>query len=112
MGKKLVSEMASPLQPFGCKLPPVPRAGFATGDEAEEGARAARYVHTTGISSQALGFTATSADGEELRREWKRQKTITSAVDSLKRCGRDKEAQALSQCGQRFSIWAKPTGEV
>jgi plasmid rolling circle replication initiator protein Rep len=93
------------------KLPPVPRAGFAAGDEGGRGARAARYVHTSGTSSQALGWTGTSRDGEEIKREWQRQQTVRRAVDSLKRCGRDKEAQNLSQCGERFSVWAKRTGE-
>lgn len=104
--------MAGPMQPFGDKLPPVPRAGFATGNEAEEGRAPARYVHTTGTSSEAVGFTGTSREGEELKREWKRAKIAAIAVDSLKKCGRDKEALALSNCGQRFSVWGKRTGEV
>jgi plasmid rolling circle replication initiator protein Rep len=104
--------MESPLQPFGDKLPPVPRAGFATGNEAEEGRAPARYVHTSGTSSQVVGWTGTSREGEQIKREYSRQKTVNSAVDSLRRCYRHKEALALSQCGQRFTVWAKSTGEV
>ncbi len=103
--------VAGPMQPLAGKLPPVPRAGFATGNEAEEGRATARYVHTTGSSSQAVGFIGTSRDGEQITREWKRQKTVNQAVDSLKRCGRHKEAQSLSQCAQHFRIRAKKTGE-
>jgi plasmid rolling circle replication initiator protein Rep len=100
------------MQPVAGKLPPVPRAGFATGNEAEEGRAVARYVHTPGSSSQAVGFTATSREGEEFKKEWKRAKLMGVTVDSLKRCERHKEAQALSQCGQRFAIYAKHSGEV
>src|SRR5260370_30168441 len=89
------------MQPLAGKLPPVPRAGFATGNEAEGGRATARYVHTTGSSSQAVGFIGTSRDGEQITREWKRQKTVNQAVDSLKRCGRHKEAQSLSQSEER-----------
>lgn len=107
-----MSAVAGPLQPLAGKLPPVPRAGFATGDEAEGGRAEARYVHTSGLSSQAAAWTGTSREGVENLSEWKRQKIVSLAVDSLKRCGRHKEAQYLSQCAQRFAVYAKNPADV
>lgn len=104
--------MAGPLQPLAGKLPPVPRAGFAAGDEAEEGAREARYVHKIGTSPKVLAFRSFSAEGRELERMGKRDKLTRQVVNSLNRCGREKQAKALATCGEFFDVWAKPSGEV
>lgn len=104
--------MAGPMQPFGDKLPPVPRAGFATGDEAEEGAREARYVHKIGTSPKVLVFRGSSAEGVEIARRKKRDDLTQRVVSSLNRCGREKQAKALATCGEWFDVWAKATGEA
>jgi len=104
--------VASPLQPLAGKLPPVPRAGFATGDEAEEGAREARYVHKIGTSPKDLAFRGLSVEGEEIARREKRDKLTRQLVNSLNACGREKQAKALATCGEWFDVWAKATGEA
>jgi plasmid rolling circle replication initiator protein Rep len=102
----------SPLQLQGSKLPPVPRAGFATGGEAEGGRADARYVHTIGTSSKAVAFIGLSCEGEDIQRRDRRRKLVKSVVDSLNRCGREKQAKALATCGQYFDVWARADGKV
>src|SRR5271157_447974 len=104
--------MASPLQPLAGKLPPVPRAGFAAGNEGGRGAREARYVHKIGTSSKAIAFMGSSAAGVYLNRREKRDRLTRRVVNSLNRCGREKQAKALATCGEWFDVWARPTGEV
>src|SRR5260221_4650789 len=104
--------MASPMQPFGDKLPPAPRAGFATGGEVEGGRAAARYVHTDSNISQAQAFSGTSREGERIRRRKRWEKLRGRIVNSLNRCAREKEAKALATCGDYYDVWARPTGEV
>lgn len=104
--------MASPLQPLAGKLPPVPRAGFATGDEGGRGAREARYVHNIGTSPKVLAFSGNSRDGAEIFRMEKRDKLTRQVVNSLNACGREKQAKAIATCGQWFDVWARPTGEA
>src|SRR6266851_3514426 len=104
--------MASPLQLEAGKLPPVPRAGFATGNEAEEGRAEARYVHKIGTSSNVIAFRGLSRDGEDSFRRQARRKFTQQVVDSLNRCGREKQAKALATCGQWFDVWARPGGEA
>jgi hypothetical protein len=104
--------MAGPLQPLAGKLPPVPRAGFAAGGEAEGGRATARYVHKIGTSPNVLGFRGLTVEGRELERMSKRDSLTRQVVTSLNRCGREKQAKALATCGQYFDVWAKSTGEV
>jgi plasmid rolling circle replication initiator protein Rep len=103
--------MASPLQLEGGKLPPVPRAGFAAGDVGGKGARAARYVHKIGTSSEVLCFRGSSAEGVEIQRRDRRDKLTQQVVNSLNRCGQEKKAKALATCGEWFDVWAKPDGK-
>ena len=104
--------MASPLQLEAGKLPPVPRAGFAAGGEAEGGRAEARYVHKIGTSSKVLVWKGLSVEGEDLTRRETRRKLTQQVVDSLNRCGREKQAKALATCGQWFDVWARPSGEA
>lgn len=104
--------MESPLQLEAGKLPPVPRAGFATGNEAEEGRAEARYVHKIGTSPKVLAWRGLSVEGADLTRRETRRKLTQQVVDSLNRCGREKQAKALATCGQWFDVWARPTGEA
>lgn len=104
--------MSSPMQPFGGKLPPATRAGFAAGGQAEGGRADARYVHTIGTSSKVLAFRGLSVEGADLERRKKRDKLTRQVVDSLNRCGREKQAKALATCGKYFDVWARPTGEA
>ena len=104
--------MASPMQPLAGKLPPAPRAGFAPGGEAEGGRAAARYVHTDRNISQAAAFSGTSAEGREFERRKRRDKVTRQVVNSLIRCGREKQAKSLATCGEWFDVWAKPSGQV
>jgi plasmid rolling circle replication initiator protein Rep len=104
--------MASPMQPFGDKLPTAPRAGFAAGGEAEGGRADARYVHTIGTSSKARTWRGLSVEGEYLLRRKQRQKVVLQLVDSLNKCGREKQAKALASCGSYFDVWIRPGGEV
>ncbi len=94
------------------KAPPAPRAGFATGGEAEGGRAAARYVHKIGTSSQATAWTGTSRDGEEILSRQERDKLVRRTVNALNQCGRQKEAKALAGCGKYFNIWAKSATDV
>jgi hypothetical protein len=104
--------MAGPLQLEGGKLPPVPRAGFAAGDVGGKGARAARYVHKIGTSRKPLAFRGSSAEGREIQRRSIRDKLTRQVVNSLNRCGREKQAKALATCGEWFDVWARPSGQV
>jgi hypothetical protein len=104
--------VASPLQPFGDKLPPVPRAGFATGNEAEEGRAPARYVHKIGTSPKVFGWSGNSREGEEISRRARHDKVTHQIVGSMMRCGREKQAKALATCGEWFDVWAKQSGEI
>ena len=104
--------MASPLQPFGDKLPPVPRAGFAAGNEGGRGARAARYVHKIGTSPKVLVFRGSTAGGEDKARRNRRDALVDQVVESLNRCGREKQAKALATCGEWFDVWHKAGGQV
>lgn len=104
--------MASPLQLEAGKLPPAPLAGFAEGGEAEGGRAEARYVHKIGTSSKVIVFRGLSVEGEDIARRESRRKFTQQVVDSLNRCGREKQAKALATCGQWFDVWARPTGEV
>jgi plasmid rolling circle replication initiator protein Rep len=103
--------MASPLQLEAGKLPPVPRAGFAAGGEAEGGRAPARYVHKIGTSSKALAFMGSSVEGEDFYRREKRDKLTRLVVNSLNRCGREKQAKALATCGEWFDVWVHPNGD-
>jgi hypothetical protein len=94
------------------KLPPVPRAGFAAGGEAEGGRAPARYVHKIGTSSKVFGFRGSSAEGREIQRRDTRDKLTQQVVNSLNRCGREKQAKALATCGEWFDVWARPGGQV
>lgn len=104
--------MESPLQLEAGKLPPVPRAGFAAGGEAEGGRAEARYVHKIGTSPKAFAWSGNSAQGAEITRMAKRDKLTRLVVNSLMRCGREKQAKSLATCGEWFDVWAKPTGEA
>jgi plasmid rolling circle replication initiator protein Rep len=104
--------MASPLQLEAGKLPPVPRAGFAAGDEAEGGRAAARYVHKIGTSSNVLVWRGLSVEGAEIKRRKKRDELTERVVGSLNRCGREKQAKALATCGEFFDVWVRPGGEA
>jgi plasmid rolling circle replication initiator protein Rep len=104
--------MASPLQPFGDKLPPAPRAGFATGGEGGTGARAARYVHKIGTSPKLLVFKGTTAGGADKARRNRRDELVEQVIGSLNRCGREKQAKALATCGEWFDVWHKSGGQV
>jgi Replication protein len=104
--------MESPLQLLGSKLPPVPRAGFATGNEGGRGAREARYVHKIGTSPKVLVFKGTTAQGAVLERARRRDQITQQVVDSLNRCGREKQAKSLATCGEWFDVWARPSGEA
>jgi hypothetical protein len=104
--------MAGPMQLEAGKLPPVPRAGFATGNEAEEGRASARYVHKIGTSPKVLAFRGSSREGEDITRRKKRDDITKVVVASLNRCGREKQAKALATCGQYFDVWARSTGEA
>jgi plasmid rolling circle replication initiator protein Rep len=103
--------MARPLQLEGGKLPPVPRAGFAAGDVGGKGARAARYVHRDRNISQVQGWRGNSAEGREIQRRDRRDKLTQQVVNSLNRCGREKQAKALATCGEWFDVWARPDGK-
>ncbi|HYL64452.1 MAG TPA: protein rep [Candidatus Methylomirabilis sp.] len=107
-----MSGMVRPLQLEGGKLPPVPRAGFAAGDVGGKGARAARYVHKIGTSPKVLVFRGSSAEGVEIQRRDRRDKLTQQVVNSLNRCGREKQAKALATCGEWFDVWARPSGQV
>src|SRR5258705_13187781 len=107
----MFSSMASPMQLEAGKLPTAPRAVFAAGGEAEGGRAEARYVHTTGTSSQAVAWIGTSRDGEYSKRMQKRDRITQQVVTSLNKCGRAKQAKALAECGSHFQVWGKPTGE-
>jgi plasmid rolling circle replication initiator protein Rep len=104
--------MASPLQPLAGKLPPVPRAGFAAGNEGGRGAREARYVHKIGTSPKVLVFKGTTAGGAETARRNRRDELVEQVVESLNKCGREKQAKALATCGEYFDVWHKAGGEV
>ncbi len=104
--------MLGPLQLEAGKLPPVPRAGFAAGGEAEGGRAEARYVHKIGTSSKPIAFIGLSVEGADLARRETRRKLTQQVVDSLNRCGREKQAKALATCGQWFDVWARPSGEA
>jgi hypothetical protein len=104
--------MASPLQLEAGKLPPAPLAGFAEGGEAEGGRAAARYVHKIGTSSKVLVWKGLSVEGEDFVRREERRKVVEKVVDSLNRCGREKQAKALATCGKWFDVWARSTGET
>lgn len=104
--------MAGPLQPQADKLPPVPRAGFATGDEAEGGRAEARYVHNIGTSPKVFAWRGNTAEGRAVERMKKRDKLTRQVVNSLNRCGREKQAKALATCGEYFDVWVKPSGEA
>src|SRR5260370_12021255 len=99
--------MAGPLQLEAGKLPPVPRAGFATGNEAEEGRAEARYVHKIGLIPKALCWRGLSVDGAEIQRRKERDDITERVVGSLNRCGREKQAKALATCGEFFDVWFK-----
>ena len=94
------------------KLPPVPRAGFAAGGEAEGGRAEARYVHKIGTSPKVLCWRGLSVEGEDLTRRKKRDDLTERVVGSLNRCGREKQAKALATCGEYFDVWARPGGEA
>src|SRR5579864_5584830 len=104
--------MESPLQPLARKLPPVPLAGFAKGDEGGRGAREARYVHKIGTSPKVLVFKGTTHQGAILERARRRDSITQRVVDSLNRCGREKQAKSLATCGEWFDVWHKAGGEV
>ena len=104
--------MEGPVQLQGGKLPPATRAGFAAGGEAEGGRAVARYVHTDRNISQAQAFSGTSREGEDINRRNRRDKLTQQVVNSLNRCGREKQAKALATCGEWFDVWAKPNGQV
>lgn len=106
------SRVASPLQPLAGKLPPVPRAGFAAGNEGGRGAREARYVHKIGVSPKAFAWSGSSAEGREWAHRNKRDQVTRQVVNSLIRCGREKQAKSLATCGEWFDVWAKASGEV
>ncbi len=103
--------MASPLQPFGGKLPPVPRAGFAAGGEAEGGRAPARYVHKIGTSSKARAWSGLSVEGEDFERRRRRDEVVSVVVASLNRCARQKQAKALATCGRYFDVWVHQNGD-
>lgn len=100
--------MESPLQPLAGKLPPVPLAGFAKGNEGGRGAREARYVHKIGTSPKLRVFKGTTEAGEKIQRAAVRDEIRRKVVNSLERCGREKQAKALATCGQWFDVWHKP----
>lgn len=100
--------MARPLQLQGGKLPPAPRAVSATGSVGGRGAREARYVHKIGTSPKPLEFKGTSAEGREIARRKRRDEVTRQVVSSLQRCGREKQAKALAECGRWFDVWYKP----
>lgn len=104
--------MASPLQLEAGKLPPVPRAGFAAGGEAEGGRAEARYVHKIGTSSKVLAWRGLSVEGREIERRKKRDDLTELMVGSLNRCGREKQAKALATCGEWFDVWVKTPRDV
>ena len=100
--------MAGPVQPLAGKLPPVPLAGFAKGDAGGRGARAARYVHKIGTSPKVLVFRGSTKQAEVLQRAAKREGIVQRVVESLNKCGREKQAKALATCGEWFDVWHKP----
>jgi hypothetical protein len=100
--------MASPLQPLAGKLPPVPRAGVATGNEGGRGAREARYVHKIGTFPKVRVFKGRTVDGEAMAKRDRRDKLVEQVVVSLNKCGRGKQAKALATCGEYFDVWHKP----
>jgi hypothetical protein len=104
--------VASPVQPFGDKLPPVPRAGFAAGNEGGRGAREARYVHKIGTSPKVVVFRGSTAGGEEKARRNRRDELVEQVVASLNKCGREKQAKALATCGEYFDVWHKAGCQV
>lgn len=103
--------MESPLQLEAGKLPPVPRAGFAAGGEAEGGRAEARYVHNIDTSSQAVAFRGTSNEGVELQRDVRREKLVRRVINSLNRAGFEKKAKELKECGAWFDVWIHPNGD-
>lgn len=100
--------MASPLQLSAGKLPPVPLAGFAKGNEGGRGAREARYVHKIGTSPKVLVFKGTTKQGEVMQRAARRETIVQRVIESLNKCGREKQAKALATCGEWFDVWHKP----
>jgi|SRR5579863_6535934 len=104
--------MEGPVQLLGSKLPPVPRAGFAAGNEGGRGARAARYVHKIGTSPKVLVFKGNTRDGAEKQRRNRRDELVEKVVESLNKCGREKQAKALATCGEYFDVWHKAGGQV
>jgi len=104
--------VASPMQLEAGKLPSVPRAGFATGNETEEGRAPARYVHTViGTSSQGA-WRGSSREGVILTRRHRRATLVGRIVTSLNACGRESEAKSLSMCGRCFRKRRLPCGAL
>jgi len=93
------------------KLPPAPRAGFATGGEAEGGRAPARYVHKIGTSSKACAWRGLSVEGADFERRRRRDDLVSVVVDSLNRCARQKQAKALATCGRYFDVWVHDNGD-
>jgi hypothetical protein len=102
--------VASPLQPLAGKLPPVPLAGFAKGNEGGRGAREARYVHNPIATSSVKVFCGTTLDGERIERKKRRNELTDQLFNSMWALGREKEAKAFISCGNRFRKYAAPCG--
>lgn len=104
--------VAGPMQPLAGKLPPVPRAGFAAGGEAEGGRAPARYVHTKiGTSSQGA-WRGSSREGVIVTRRRRRSTLLGKMVTSLNACGREREAKAIATCGRSFRKRRLPCGSL
>src|SRR5712664_2393060 len=107
-----MSGVESPLQLEAGKLPPVPRAVFAAGGEAEGGRAEARYVHKIGTSPKVLAWRGLSVEGEDITRRQERDDITERVVGSLNRCGREKQAKALATCGKFFDVWFRTPDDV
>jgi hypothetical protein len=102
--------MAGPMQPLAGKLPPVPRAGFAAGDEGGRGAREARYVHTHLATSSQKVFRGDTLTGARMQRNALRKNVLERVVNSLNRGGEEAEAKRLSCCGSWYKVGRCPDG--
>ncbi len=89
---------------------PATRAGVAAGGRDGTGAREARYVHTSLASSSQITFRGNTLDWCRVLSRRQRARVLVRLADSMRKCGREREAKALWTCGRYFHVGRCPQG--